>query len=416
MTDIEYIAKGLSPKARPYKDGFITCCPAHDDNSPSLVITPGDSEDFTIHCFAGCDWKAVKEAIKKQGLYHWQPTMDSIENWQRGKAKDDFLSRFKAAKAAQQFEEATSDPVDAQGAFLGIGDYMAWAAALPPPEQFCGPFYSHSTGFIAAPGGSGKSMFSLGLAKALASGQPFAGWNTARPLKVFILDCEMSDSGLFGRLRALGYHGKLNITFDTSGLRDNHGYGRFELGNYAHMQYLMATAQQHEVIIIDNVSACLRPAKGVDLFSPEAWQQVFDLEQWARREGKLLIFIDHTNKAGQLAGTLHKHRMADFVMLLERTSLIGEPWLEFLWNMDKCRYDTDPEDVIARLVRLDNGQWTVCDPNEGDDHVYLAVVEGKMTKKDAAEELDITRATLDKRLLKAKLRLRKKQHDRSNDR
>jgi putative DNA primase/helicase len=271
---------------------------------------------------------------------------------------------------------------------------MVWAASLPPPEQLCGPFYSHSSGFIAAPGGSGKSMFSLGLAYALASGKTFCGWKVGKPLSVYMVDCEMSDPGLFGRLRSLGFNPNMRIKLDTSGLRDKAGMPRFELGNPEHLHFLMMNASASDVIVIDNVSACLTPQHGKDLFSPEAWQQVFALESWARREGKLLVFLDHTNKAGQLAGTMHKHRMADFVMLLERTSLIGEPWLEFLWSMDKCRYETDPDDVIPRLVRLDAGRWSHSDPMEEADEIYMQVISGTMTKKDAAAELDCTRVTL----------------------
>jgi len=403
MTDIEYIAKGLSVKARKYKDGYITCCPAHDDKSPSLIITPGISEDFTVHCLAGCDWRAVKDAIKGMGLYSWEPTADSMENYKRGRAKDNFLARFKEAA------------LEARKPFRTVAEFMPYAATLPPPDRLCGPFYTHTSGFVAAPGGSGKSMFTLGLAKAMATGEPFAGWKTPKPLNVHIVDCEMADASLFARLRSLGFAGDLSITIDTSGQRDALGLPRFELGPPEAMQRLMRDASQADVLIVDNVSACLLPAPGKDIFSPEAWQQVFILEQWARQQGKLLLFIDHTNRAGQLAGTLHKHRMADFVMLLERTSLIGEPWLELLVTLDKCRYDPDPDDVIPRLVRFELGRWTHTDPNEGDDEIYLAVISGTMTKQDAAAELDITRVTLDKRLARAKLRLRRKQNDRAEN-
>lgn len=400
--DIEYIAKGLSPKARPYKNGWITCCPAHDDNNPSLAITPGDSEAFTVHCFAGCDWKAIKAAIKAKGLYEWQPG-DSAENYTRGRRKDDFIDKIKEALRERQTHMRT------------LPEFLPYAAALPPPAFICGPFQTHSSGFVAAPGGSGKSMFTLGLAHAMAKGEPFAGWAIPKPLSVHIVDVEMSDPGLNQRLRSLGMAGNLAITLDTSDQRDKVGLERFQLGPVEHMQGLMADASQADVIIIDNVSACLTPERTGDLFSPETWQQVFPLEQWARQRGKLLIFVDHTNKGGQLAGSLHKHRMADFVCLLERTSLLGEPWLEFLFWMDKCRYDANPEDMMPRLVRLEAGRWSTSDPSEQDDDIYLKVISGEMTKTDAAAELDITRATLDKRLKKAQLRLRRRQRDRHKD-
>jgi hypothetical protein len=41
---------------------WVVCCPAHDDTSPSLHITPmGDT--VLIHCFAGCAPEAILAAV-----------------------------------------------------------------------------------------------------------------------------------------------------------------------------------------------------------------------------------------------------------------------------------------------------------------------------------------------------------------
>lgn len=36
-------------------DRWIACCPAHEDNSPSLSIRELDDGRVLLHCFAGCD-------------------------------------------------------------------------------------------------------------------------------------------------------------------------------------------------------------------------------------------------------------------------------------------------------------------------------------------------------------------------
>jgi hypothetical protein len=41
-------------EARKSGDGFVTCCPAHDDNNPSLKISERGDGTVGIHCFAGC--------------------------------------------------------------------------------------------------------------------------------------------------------------------------------------------------------------------------------------------------------------------------------------------------------------------------------------------------------------------------
>lgn len=40
------------------------CCPAHDDSTPSLTATTGDTGAIVLHCHAGCDQSAVMAALK----------------------------------------------------------------------------------------------------------------------------------------------------------------------------------------------------------------------------------------------------------------------------------------------------------------------------------------------------------------
>lgn len=46
-------------------DGWRACCPAHDDNTPSLSINEGKDGRILIHCHAGCE---TKEVLEKVGL------------------------------------------------------------------------------------------------------------------------------------------------------------------------------------------------------------------------------------------------------------------------------------------------------------------------------------------------------------
>lgn len=42
---------------------WISCCPAHDDRSPSLAIKECDNGNLLIHCFSGCDVSSIVGAI-----------------------------------------------------------------------------------------------------------------------------------------------------------------------------------------------------------------------------------------------------------------------------------------------------------------------------------------------------------------
>lgn len=54
-------AAGCSPRPNGY--GWQAQCPAHEDRSPSLSITPGDDK-VLVHCFAGCDTRDVLAALR----------------------------------------------------------------------------------------------------------------------------------------------------------------------------------------------------------------------------------------------------------------------------------------------------------------------------------------------------------------
>ena len=45
-------------------------CPAHDDRDPSLKIKddPRKTDGIDLHCFAGCEWRDVKTALKQRNL------------------------------------------------------------------------------------------------------------------------------------------------------------------------------------------------------------------------------------------------------------------------------------------------------------------------------------------------------------
>lgn len=70
----EFIANALGGASRKSGGGFMACCPAHDDRSPSLSIDDSDS-GLLVKCFAGCSQEAVVTALKSRSLW---PDADHI--------------------------------------------------------------------------------------------------------------------------------------------------------------------------------------------------------------------------------------------------------------------------------------------------------------------------------------------------
>lgn len=58
--------------------GFLACCPAHDDRSPSLNVTTNDRGDVMLKCYAGCTFDDVVAAL---GMKPEQLFADYDPNW-----------------------------------------------------------------------------------------------------------------------------------------------------------------------------------------------------------------------------------------------------------------------------------------------------------------------------------------------
>ncbi len=43
-------------------------CPVHADRTPSLKVVDAEDGSVTIHCFGGCYWRDVKDALRRDGL------------------------------------------------------------------------------------------------------------------------------------------------------------------------------------------------------------------------------------------------------------------------------------------------------------------------------------------------------------
>jgi hypothetical protein len=59
---IESILNQLD-KVKPNGNGFLACCPAHDDQNPSLSVSEGDDGRVLLNCFAGCETEAIVSAL-----------------------------------------------------------------------------------------------------------------------------------------------------------------------------------------------------------------------------------------------------------------------------------------------------------------------------------------------------------------
>ena len=67
--DAESIAKALGKFTTKPGGGLMACCPAHDDDNPSLSIDDADNGGVLVKCWAGCSQDAIISALKERDLW-----------------------------------------------------------------------------------------------------------------------------------------------------------------------------------------------------------------------------------------------------------------------------------------------------------------------------------------------------------
>lgn len=56
-------------RGRKQQGGYMACCPAHKDRTPSLSLKDSGDGKVLVHCHAGCEQSAVVDALKSKGLW-----------------------------------------------------------------------------------------------------------------------------------------------------------------------------------------------------------------------------------------------------------------------------------------------------------------------------------------------------------
>jgi putative DNA primase/helicase len=103
----EALARALA--GRRVGRGWVACCPAHRDRTPSLSINE-DRDTILVHCFGGCSQGAVRDALKARGLWHGWPRERVSSGAESRKLEDSNQMRTRAAlriwRSAQPAGEA----------------------------------------------------------------------------------------------------------------------------------------------------------------------------------------------------------------------------------------------------------------------------------------------------------------------
>ena len=211
------------------------------------------------------------------------------------------------------------------------------AEKFKPIEQVCGPLSSASVGIIAGEPGVGKSLWVLDMCAHIAAGQDFESWRVPKPLAVLYIDGEMP--GSFIQERLLNMPASDNLWMVYEDWLQAHGEPQIDLGLQAHQDRFLSPLYQStfDIFVFDTTFSVLSAPPGSDMWRPEYWSQVQGFNRKMRAAGKVVIYVDHTNRQGQTQGTSAKKQGIEFEWLLEHWARVGETGASFHLEVGKDR-------------------------------------------------------------------------------
>jgi hypothetical protein len=88
----EMIATVVLAKGRRTTRGYFKCCcPAHDDQRPSLLIFVRADGRLSFRCFAGCPTRRIRMALRQRGVDLSRVKKQTVSEMQDGRLPARFL-------------------------------------------------------------------------------------------------------------------------------------------------------------------------------------------------------------------------------------------------------------------------------------------------------------------------------------
>lgn len=270
---------------------------------------------------------------------------------------------------------------------------------IPKPSKLLGNWLlSQGLCMIYGARGGGKTFLAVEIACAVSAGQDLFGWKCAQPQKVVYLDGEMSSGMLQSRIRAIPMkrrpkEGMLKIVTP-----DFQPGVQPDLGNREEQVLInVAIDRDTKLIIVDNLSSWSKSGRE----DSETWAPIAEWALRHRSEGRAVIFIHHSGKAGTQRGTSRREDLLDAVLALTRPHKTSNSGACFEIRFEKNRHlvGADVEPITVRLIKdeKDKHEWewepVQDDPTERLDQIVKLKEEG-LNQSQIAEKLGVDRSTV----------------------
>jgi len=284
-------------------------------------------------------------------------------------------------------------------------------ADLPPRQEILKPWLlTQSINMLYAARGIGKTQVALNLALAVATGDECMRWSAPHPRPVVYVDGEMPAVTLRERLSR--FKAASAKEYLTGMLRlvtpDLQKRPMPDLSTAHGQQEITDIIGDAELVILDNLSCLVRGEKSEN--DAESWLAVQEWMLSQRTQGKAIVFLHHSGKAGTQRGTSKKEDILDCVIALRRP----EPYspdmgcivvVTFEKSRNLFGHDVEPFQAKLTVEPSTNGSfapafvWKCDNAAECLERRIIALKLEGLSQRDIARETRTSQATVS-RILK----------------
>jgi AAA domain len=233
---------------------------------------------------------------------------------------------------------------------------------VPPREMLLNSILpERRLAMLYAPRGAGKTMLSLSIGLAVASGSRLLRWNAPRPRRVLYVDGEMPLVSLQERLRAISIGLDVGILDDAFRIlaADNTENG-LSLGSEEGQKALDPLLGDVDLLILDNLSTlCTTGSESAS----DAWVPMQNWLIGLRRKGIAVLLVHHAGTNGRQRGTSRREDALDTVIALRRPEdYSAEQGARFEVHFEKLRNRVEGDSGIPFEANLES---SVADQHDG---------------------------------------------------
>lgn len=278
-------------------------------------------------------------------------------------------------------------------------DFMA--LAFPPRNALVAPWLlKRSLNMVFAARGVGKTQFAMGLAYALASGQPFLGWEVPQAAKVLYLDGEMAGADMQTRWQLMGDMAQVgdNLYLANPDLQMGFIPDLATEAGRQDIEDLLASEQPH-LLIIDNKSVFMRATKENE---GDSWAPIQSWLLGLKSDGYSVLLVHHAGKNGMQRGSSRIEDCMDVILQLKYPAdyVRGEDMgATFEIHFEKARHlygaNTKPLHVTLQPNATGTGCWTV-KPAENPYQEAIQLLKEGISQKEITEILEVPKGTVSK--------------------